>query len=698
MIKTSFKKGHLLIFVCFCFCHNLVSQTVKDTTSLSEVVLLSTQINSTIQNKATSVSVISANDLMQSDGVILTSTLNKVPGVYMQQGAINTNRITIRGIGARSQFSTNRLKAYFNDIPLSNAEGETIIEDIDLEAIDRIEIIKGPNSTSFGAGLGGVISMYGKEAKAGNSYANANTTFGSFGLYKQTLSLGYGKQTGGIYANFSSLESDGFRENSSYDRKSFNLNGNYRLSEKETLSFIGIFTRLKAFIPSSLNEDDFEQRPEIAAPNWAAAQGFESYDKLLLGVGYRYLFSEKWNFSSSVFYNLKDAYEPRPFDILEEYTAGIGFRGRLNYKNQFLNFPYEVSLGTEVLFEDYTFSLIENLYQTQPGQGSIAGETFAEVDQKRNYANFFLQMNTKLTEKLLLEKGISHNATRYTLKDVFQAGNAAQDGAYSFNNVWSPSVGISYQLSKGKNIYTAISKGFSIPSVAETLTPDGEINTDLKPEIGTNYEIGFKMNWLSNALYTEMSLYSTQIQNLLVARRIAEDQFVGINAGESSHKGIEFFINYKLFSNAGFQLNPFLSGTITDFEFKDFEDGDSDFSGNELTGVPDFQWNFGIDFKSDLGFAFYGVYRNVGQIPLNDSNTIYSDSYQLVDVKTTYGFTIKKLFETHLFFGVNNLFDEKYAASILPNAVGFGNAPPRYYYPGNPRNFYFGLELNYLLK
>ncbi|MCR9183637.1 MAG: TonB-dependent receptor, partial [Flavobacteriaceae bacterium] len=531
-------------------------------------MLLSTQINSTLQKKASSVSVISANDLMQSDGVILTSTLNKVSGVYMQQGAINTNRITIRGIGARSQFSTNRLKAYFDDIPLSNAEGETIIEDIDLEAIDRIEIIKGPNSTSFGAGLGGVISMYGKEAKAGNSYANAITTLGSFGLYKQTLSVGYGKQKGGVYANFSSLESDGFRENSSYDRKSFNLNGNYRLSEKETLSFIGIFTRLKAFIPSSLNEGDFNQRPEVAASNWAAAQGFESYDKLLLGVGYRYLFSEKWNFSSSVFYNLKDAYEPRPFDILDEYTAGIGFRGRLNYKDQFLTFPYELSLGTEVLFEDYTFSLIENLYQTQPGQGSIAGETFAEVDQKRNYANFFLQMNTQLTEKLLLEKGISHNATRYTLTDVFQGADSTKDGAYSFNNVWSPSVGISYQLSKGKNIYSAISKGFSIPSVAETLTPDGQINTDLKPEIGTNYEIGFKMNWLSNALYTEISLYSTQIKNLLVARRIAEDQFVGINAGESSHKGIELFINYKLFSNSGFQLNPFLSGTITDFKFK----------------------------------------------------------------------------------------------------------------------------------
>jgi len=685
-----------ILFGCFCICQNLSSQTVQDTTSLSEVILLSTQINSTLQNKAASVSVLSANDLMQSDGVILTSTLNRVPGVYMQQGAINTNRITIRGVGARSQFSTNRLKAYFNDIPLSDAEGETIIEDIDLETIDRIEIIKGPNATSFGSGLGGVISIYGKETRPGNSFANAGSTFGSYGLYKQTLSAGYGMEKASLYANFSSLESDGFRENSNYDRKSFNLNGNYRLSEKGTLSFIGIFTRLKAFIPSSLNEIDFNERPEMAASNWAAAQGFESYDKLLLGAGYRHSFSEKWNFTSSVFFNLKDAYEPRPFNILDEYTSSIGFRGKLNYANQFLSFPYEVSIGSEVLFEDYTFSLIENNYQSQPGQGSIPGETFAKVDQKRSYANFFLQMNTRLTERLLLEKGISLNSTRYSLKDVFEGGNSTQDGAYSFDNVWSPSIGISYQVVTGKNIYAAVSSGFSIPSVAETLTPEGEINTDLKPEVGTNYEVGFKMNWLSNALYTEVSFYSTQIKNLLVARRIAEDQFVGINAGESSHKGVEFFVNYRLFSKRGFQLNPFLSGTITNFKFTDFIDRDSDFSGNDLTGVPDFQWNLGVDFKSDLGLSFYGVYRNVGEIPLNDANTLYSDPYQVVDIKTSYGFKIKSLLETQLFFGVNNLLDEKYAASILPNAVGFGNVPPRYFYPGNPRNYYVGVQLNYL--
>jgi iron complex outermembrane receptor protein len=85
--------------------------------------------------------------------------------------------------------------------------------------------------------------------------------------------------------------------------------------------------------------------------------------------------------------------------------------------------------------------------------------------------------------------------------------------------------GLSYRFTKNKTIYASISKGFSTPTVSETLTPDGEINTSLKPEIGWNYELGLKLHGLNNKLYTELTFFSTQITNLLVARRTAEDQY-----------------------------------------------------------------------------------------------------------------------------------------------------------------------------
>lgn len=669
------------------------TQTTKDTTALSEVILIGSPIQNTMQKTASSVALISAKEINQTDGVILTPLLNKTAGVYMQQGTLNTNRITIRGIGARSQFSTNRVKAYFEEIPLSTGEGETTLEDIDLSVLNKIEIIKGPNSSSFGAGLGGVIHLFGNQSSEENSFVKSFTTIGSFGLFKNSFSGQISNSKTNLYANYSNLQSDGFRTNSSYDRQSINLFGKHQLSEKGKLNFIGIATRLKAFIPSSINQTDFDNSPEIAAANWAAARGYESYDKLLLGMGYDHQFSEKWSWNSTLFSNFKEAYEPRPFDILEDNSMNFGLRSKLNYLDKIFSLPTKMSVGTEILREKYTSSLYENLYQNQPNQGSIQGSKFSDASQNRNYINFFWQMEMQLTKKLNLESGIAFNQTNYTQKDKLLSDENTTEN-YSFDAILSPRIGLSYEFSKGKNFYFSVSKGFSHPTVAETLTPEGQLNSDILPEIGINYEIGFKGNFLTNKIYTEVNLYATTIKNLLVARRVAEDQYVGINAGESLHQGIEFLINGKIVSTEKIQLNSYISGSINHFEFVDFMDNDENFSGNQLPSVPEFQWNFGLDFTSK-SFTFSTSYRTVGKMFLNDANSLSSQPYQLLDINTNYTLSIWKNLKANFQFGIQNSLDEKYAASILPNAVGFGNVAPRYFYPGNPRNYYGGMSLNY---
>lgn len=696
-IQTSVQllKNSLPFFLFLVWVLPVFGQLEKDTLALSEIILEASPIKNVLQNAASSVSVVGRADIDKSDGITIAPVLNKIPGVLMQQGGLNTNRITIRGIGARSQYGTNRVKAYFNAIPLTSGEGETVLEDIDVGSIEKIEIIKGPNSTSFGSGLGGVIHLFPRKTPSLESFGKFETTLGSFGLLQQRLSAGYSDLNSNLYSSYSDLESDGYRANSSYKRKSFNLHGNQKITTKGNLSFLGIFTRLKAFIPSSLNEHDFENNPEKAATTWAAAQGYESYDKFLLGLGYDHQFSEKWSLKSSVFSNFKDTYEARPFDIMDEKTSLLGLRWNANYKDRLFSLPFELSFGTEWATEKYQYSLYKNLYLSQPGQGSLQGDQFSAVNQDRNYLNCFLQMEFRLSSKLHLESGLALNTTKYSLEEVFQSDSGIQDNSHTFGNVWSPRIGFSYKVGKGKNLFASVSKGFSVPSVAETLTPEGQINTDLKPEIGWNFEIGFKGNWFENKLYAEFALFSTQIENLLVARRTAEDQYVGINAGSSSHPGLEFMMYYKLSNSGKFQITPYFSASLNNFKFKDFVDGNADYSGNELTGVPDKQLNFGLDLNTKCGWSLNMSCRNVGRIPLNDSNTKYSDGYSVLDVKTRYFFTILKVLKTELNAGVNNALDEKHAASILPNAVGFGAVPPRYFYPGNPVNFYGGFSVCY---
>jgi iron complex outermembrane receptor protein len=684
----------MLIFAVLRTVKAPAQQSITDTTALETVLIKSASIVEKMKDIPASVSVMTTTELNRAAPALLTTAFNRKAGIYVQDGALNTNRISIRGIGARAQYGTNRVKAYFNEIPISTADGETVINDFDLESIDRVEITKGPNASMYGSGLGGVIHLFPKLTAVGHDYLKTASDFGSFGMRKYTVNVGHADYDKSFFATYNHLQSDGFRENSNFDRKSFTLHGKINSGTYSSLSFFGNFTRLKGYIASSISATDFENNPEVAATNWREAQGYESYDRLISGLAYSFRFSDKLTNTSSVFLNYRDAYEPRPFDILKQQSVAIGARTRFNLEVTLLGVSTKISFGGEYLSESYSGSNFENLYQSYPGQGSVQGSLFADVSQQRNYYNFFSQINLQLTDKLILVTGLNSNSTNYSLEDSFEEGPLTPSGAYTFKTIWSPRVAATYALTENKSVYLNASKGFSIPTVDETLTPEGRINTSLQPETGWNYEIGFKGSWIKN-LYTEVALYTIQVANLLVARRTAEDQYVGINAGKTDHTGLELLLNYKWQLTPSITVQPYFSGSFHHYRFDEFIDDGNDFSSNLLTGVPESTLNFGVDVFAEIGFSFFSNILYVSEIPLNDANTVFSNSYKVVDLKIAYRFEPFKNLETQLSFGINNVLDEKYAASILPNAIGFGASEPRYFYPGNPRNVFGGISLYY---
>ena len=84
-------------------------------------------------------------------------------------------------------------------------------------------------------------------------------------------------------------------------------------------------------------------------------------------------------------------------------------------------------------------------------------------------------------------------------------------------------------------------------------------------------------------------------------------------------------------------------------------------------------------------------------IPLTDANSLYSEPYNILNTRLGYNKEIVENLYISSDFGINNIFDVNYAQSVLINAVGFGGSEPRYYYPGNDRNFYISLGLRYQL-
>jgi iron complex outermembrane receptor protein len=73
-----------------------------------------------------------------------------------------------------------------------------------------------------------------------------------------------------------------------------------------------------------------------------------------------------------------------------------------------------------------------------------------------------------------------------------------------------------------------------------------------------------------------------------------------------------------------------------------------------------------------------------------------SDSFNVFNARLGYKTQLSNHFSLGVYSGINNVFDTNYAQSVLINATGFGGAQPRFFYPGNGRNYFAGVRLGYL--
>ncbi|GAA0727486.1 TonB-dependent receptor PqqU [Aquimarina litoralis] len=664
---------------------------------LQEVLINSLSIPLQQKNAIEAISIINKQQINRGNNLELHPILNKVPGVFMQHGTLNTNRITIRGIGARNLFGTANIRTYFGDIPLTDGNGESAIEDLELGAISRIDIHKGPSSSSYGVGLGGTILLHPDFSLNTPVESSISSTIGSYGLQRNVATVKVGGKVSNLNVIYSNNRSDGYRANNTYHRNTLTVTSSLEAGKKNHLSLIASYIDLKAGIPSSLDEETFLTNPRQAAFTWGRSQAFEDVAYGILGINWTHDYHTSFSHHTSVFSSFRNNFEPRPFNILKEKSNTFGIRTRIVGDSKIIRKNFNWTIGGELFFDNYNSKTFENLYEDFPiGTGSVLGERLSDLDEKRNYYNLFLESNLEFTPKLTFNLGVHLNQTFFEIKDLF-TNNEDSSGDFDFDPILSPKIGANYELTNSVIIFGNIAHGFSTPTSAETLLPDGEFNANIKPEIGWNYEIGTRYQLFDNKLYGTFSIYSLRVRDLLVSRRTEEDNFFAINAGKTTHNGIEGSINYQLYQSKQKQLLLSFNGTINDFQFDEFIDLDNDFSGNDLTGVPSHVVNIGLDYVTKKGIYGNLNFQQVGQIPANDANTVYSDGYELLHGKIGYQNQIGSHIFYDIFLGANNILDNNYTSQLQINARGFGGNAPRYFYPGLPFNIYGGINIKYRL-
>ena len=384
--------------------------------TLDEVVVTAFNVSRRLLATPGSLSLIGPDQIEFSRPSTVLPLLNQASGVFAHAGTLRTSRITIRGIGAREPYATGKIRAYFNNIPLTNGSGISIVEHIDPSVIERIEIIKGPATSAYGAGLGGTILITARQPSQRENGITNSFQAGSFGLLRNSLMLDGSRQNMAGSLVYSRTTMDGYRQNSRYRRDAITGVGQFSLGNKTRGTALLYYSDMKGHIPSSIDSLTFMNNPRAAAQNWLNAKGYEDTQKLLAGIAGTHQLNAELLLDLSVFTTLHKEMERRPWDFMYEDRESAGSRMKLSWFRQRGIAQWRIMGGTELFFENFRYKTFEN--------AGGAGEQGLIISNNREgirFFNFFAQADLDY-ERLNLSAGFNANTNRINYHDIQQIG------------------------------------------------------------------------------------------------------------------------------------------------------------------------------------------------------------------------------------------------------------------------------------
>ncbi len=641
---------------------------------------------------STSFGQIDSTLLGKQQGNTLLPAVNTIPGVRMEERSPGSYRLSLRGSLLRSPFGVRNVKIYYDELPLTDAGGNTYLNLLDPGSIARMNILKGPDGSLYGANSGGVVLIDpdGFQRNTRDSL-NIGLQAGSFGLFHQQAAAHFNASPAySLHLNQSYQRSDGFRQQTARQRFTLQTAQRFQYSPNKQLRLLALYSDLDYRTPGGLTpaqfaEDPLQARPGTATIPGAVEQQAAIYNRTLFGgLIHDVQISNRLRHVAALFGSYTDFRNPFITNYEKRFEDNWGFRTYFDYvddRNE-LN-VWRINLGAE--WQDGRASILN--YDNNGGQQGAeqAGDRLSNLQYF-----YFLRGSIDLGRRLLLESSISLNYNRYGYRGLFPVKETAQE-FIRIDPAWMPRFALSYLLTPTLSARASLAKGFSPPTTAEVRSSDNIINTALMPESGWNRELGFRYQHVSGRLTGDVTYFNYRMQEAIV-RQLRENgaEFFS-NAGGVHQQGIETSFNAWILDpgNKGFIRGLRLGTNLTfnHFRFSDYSDADADYSGNKLTGVPSETIVSNLYLLLPARLDVYLQHNYTSTIPLNDENEVFAPAYHLVQAKVSWTAKLKSQ-QLTLSAGVDNVLDQLYSLGNDINA--FGN---RFFNASLPRNYFIGLRV-----
>jgi len=667
----------------------------KDTAKQLEPITVKAYLSEQpVLNVPASINVIGQPQLDVQPENSFIPVLNSQPGVRAEERSPGSYRLSIRGSLLRSPFGVRDVKIYFDEIPLTDAGGNTYLNAIDFNSIHNMEVLKGPDGSLFGANTGGVVLLSPVNHHADSSFLSLGLNGGSYGLIHENAALQ--ERSGDYQLNLNQGYEDytGYRQNTAMHRQYLQMVNSLTYNKNDQVRLLGFYSDLDYQTPGGLTLSQYETDPSEARPPAGPIPGSVEqkagiYQKMLFGgVVNEYNFDDHWRNVLTVFGTYVDFANPFLTDYEQRYESTYGFRTYFEYKgNDHVNYKWRTDFGVEW---QQTNSDINN-YGNERGLRDTA-QTLDKINTNQHFV--FGRYVADISKRLHAEGALSLNFYDYEFKNLFPNDEAAFTNR-DFTPQLMPRIALAYQIT-GTFVWRAsVARGYSTPTTSEIRPTDHQINPNLEPQSGWNYETGFRLSNMDESLYLDGSVFYYHIVDAIVPRYNADGTEYYINAGGLNQPGAELYFTDWLIKERstgflrGLEFNESL--TLDHFTFSnDYHDAAGNYAGNQITGVPDQVVITSLQFKLPQFFYFFISYNYTSRIPLNDASTAYAGAYNLVQAKAGWHHNFKDRGRLEVYVGADNLLNEKYSLGDDFNAIG-----GRYYNAAAPRNYYVGMSVFY---
>jgi len=654
-------------------------------------------------------------------GNVVTNTMRqvlaKIPGIHVWESDPSGIQIGIaaRGLSPNRSWEFNiRQNGY--DIAADPFGYPEAYYNPQLQAVQRIEIVRGQGSLQYGPQFGGMVNYILRNGSEINTKFEFETqqTIGSNALFNSYNAIGGKTKKIHYYTFFDHRNGDGWRSNSRYFTNAGFGTFTYYFTPKFSLSAEVMRSHIRSQQTGGLTDAQVQQdaQQSFRSRNWFDI----TWTTLALIANYKFNESARWN--TKLFATIGDRNSVG-------YLQSIALKDSINpatgeYNNRALNIDQYRNFGLESRFiTDYNLGKMNNTlsggirlytgttHRRADGKGTTGTEYDMTVTGNYPRDNEFVSNNTaafvenifRVSEKFIIIPGI-----RYEWLEGAASGRNGytSTGAEIIlqnikrsRNFLIAGVGIEFHVAKTTEIYANITQAYRPIQFANLQAPPTTevVDPNLEDAKGYNIDLGYRGK-LKDFFQFDVSIYYLQYNNRIGTITVAGTPSYRLitNVGSSASKGIESYIEFnpvRAFTKSKkTDLIIFGSYAYTQARYSG-DHKDATTKGKKVENAPDHIFRGGIS-AGYKGFLLTAQLSHVGEtysdanntvIPTANGNNGLIPSYTITDITATYKFSKALNIKT----GINNLFDEIYFSRRAGGYPGPGALP------GDGRTFFISV-------